>query len=120
MNGNAFPAGPLGDQPNERRATSLATTFSGLRFVNSPLYEKVMAELVDRNYEPNESFYELLIGVTATFLCEADPHEEDIEVFDTFIAANIEIIRAAIDRVKTSRWEVGHAEKKWLHAGLRR
>jgi len=98
-------------------ADKLAVTSAGLQYINSVEYEKTMIELVQRNYEPDESFYELLVGVTASFLCEVDPHGEDISVFNGFINANMTHIRAAIDRVKMSQPQIGYAEHEWVKAG---
>jgi hypothetical protein len=87
-------------------------------FVSSRAYERAIGELVSRDYEPSESFYELLIGATAAFLCGADPHTEETRVFDEFVTRHMPAIRAAIDRVKPTHPEIADAEQRWLNAGL--
>ena len=96
----------------------LVATKNGTRFVSSPDYEKAIDELVNRDFEPEAAFYQLLIGVTAYFLCGTDPHCEDLDVFDDFISENMPVIRAAIDRVKTSLPQIGCAEEAWINSVL--
>jgi hypothetical protein len=113
-----FLAGLFDKRLCEQCRRKLAATSAGSRFLNSPKYEKAIRELVDHNYELHESFYQLLIGVTASFLCETDPHGEEATAFDKFVTEHMSIIRAAIDRVKVSQPQIGDAEAKWIGANL--
>lgn len=96
----------------------MVATKNGTNFVSSPDYEKAIDELVNRDFEPEAAFYQLLIGVTAYFLCGIDPHCEDLDVFDAFISENMPVIRAAIDRVKSSLPQIRYAEEAWLKSAL--
>ena len=97
--------------PHREGRKRLVATASGLRFIGSRDYEKAIDELVSRDFEPEESFYQLLVGVTACFLCGIDPHREEVDVFYEFINDNLPLIRAAIDRVKRSRPQICDARK---------
>jgi hypothetical protein len=115
---NKFLAGIFDGRLFEQGGKKLTATSAGSRFLNSPKYEKAIRELVHHNYELDESFYQLLIGVTASFLCETDPHGEETSIFDKFVTEHMSIIRAAIDRVKVSQPQIGDAEAKWIGANL--
>jgi hypothetical protein len=93
----------------------LKVTEAGLRYLNSPKYEKDMGVLVSRYFEPDESFYEFLVGVTAGCLSGSDPYNEELSAFEEFISNNIYVIRSAIDRIKAFRPQVEIAEKMWEH-----
>jgi hypothetical protein len=109
---------PLLRQPQEKNRQKLVATKSGIRFVSSPDYEKAIDELVNRDFEPEAAFYQLLVGVTAYFLCGIDPHCEDLDIFDEFISENMTTIRAAIDRVKGSLPQIRYAEEAWIKSVL--
>jgi hypothetical protein len=91
----------------------LKVTAAGLRHLSSPQYDEYMSALVARYFEPDESFYEFLVGITAGFLSESDPYCAEQSVFEEFVSSNISVIRSAIDRVKGSSPQVGVAEKMW-------
>lgn len=104
----------MGKHLRRKHSRGLAATMLGSRFLDSPDYEKAIVELVDRDFEPEADFYQLLIGVTACFLCGIDPHREDIDTFDEFISNNMSRISAAIDRVKVSRPQIAYAQEAWV------
>jgi hypothetical protein len=88
-------------------------TAAGRDYVDSPAYEMQMAAAVAQFWVPEKEFYELLLNMTASCLSESDPAKAGVTAFHQFIADNLPVIRAAIDRVKISQPAINLSEENW-------
>lgn len=94
----------------------LRITAAGRSYVDSSAYEMQMVAAVAQFWGPEKEFYELLVNMTAMCLCESDPAKTGVATFNQFVADNLPVIRAAIDRIKISQPAIELSEENWEHA----
>jgi len=94
----------------------LRITASGRSYVTSSAYEMQMIAAVAQFWRPEKEFYELLLNMTAMCLSESDPAKAGVSAFKQFVADNLPVIRAAIDRIKISQPAIKLSEEDWERA----
>lgn len=96
----------------------LKITDAGKSYITSPAYEMQMVAAVAQFWGPEKGLYDLLLNMTAMCLCESDPAKAGAAAFKRFVADNLPIIRAAIDRIKISQPAIKLSEENWERANL--
>jgi hypothetical protein len=77
-----------------------------------------MVGMVAQFWVPEGHFYEMLLYVTAIRLSGRDPNLNEKEEFKQFVAENLCVIRAEIDRIKVWQPAIQMSEDDWEKTSL--